>query len=115
MNIEKIDKWLDNEYGVSYTRLEELHDFVVEQDLKHREEKDKEIERLNNIIDTMLEFSFFKEECPLNFGFGDEKEEKAQDVFYEDDYCEQNCNDIYKKCWLKYFEKLQKLKEKNEN
>ena len=59
MNIEKIDKWLDNEYGVSYTRLEELHDFVVEQDLKHREEKDKEIERLNNIIDTMLEFAAF--------------------------------------------------------
>ena len=67
--------------------------------------------KLNNIIDTMLEFSFFKEECPLNFGFGDEKEEKAQDVFYEDDYCEENCNDIYKKCWLKYFEKLQELKE----
>ena len=71
----------------------------------------KELERLNNIIDTMLEFSFFKEECPLNFGFGDKKEEKAQDVFYEDDYCEENCNDIYKKCWLKYFEKLQELKE----
>ena len=70
-----------------------------------------EIDRLNSIIDTMLEFSFFKEECPLNFGFGDEKEEKAQDVFYEDDYCEENCNDIYKKCWMKYFEKLQELKE----
>lgn len=70
-----------------------------------------EYDRLNNIIDTMLEFSFFKEECPLNFGFGDEKEEKAQDVFYEDDYCEENCNDIYKKCWMKYFEKLQELKE----
>lgn len=73
----------------------------------------KELNRLNNIIDTMLEFGFFKEECPLNFGFGDEKEEKAQDVFYEDDYCEENCNDIYKKCWLKYFEKLQQLKENN--
>lgn len=72
---------------------------------------EKEIERLNNMIDTMLEFSFFKEECPLNFGFGDKKEEKAQDVFYEDNYCEENCNDIYKKCWLKYFEKLQELKE----
>ena len=71
----------------------------------------EELDRLNNIIDTMLEFSFFKEECPLNFDFGDEKEEKAQDVFYEDDYCEENCNDIYKKCWLKYFEKLQELKE----
>ena len=71
-----------------------------------------EIDRLNSIIDTMLEFSFFKEECPLNFGFGDEKEEKAQDVFYEDDYCEENCNDIYKKCWLKYFEQLQEFKAK---
>lgn len=71
----------------------------------------KELNRLNNIIDTILEFSFFKEECPLSFGFGDEKEEKAQDVFYEDDYCEENCNDIYKKCWMKYFEKLQELKE----
>lgn len=70
-----------------------------------------ERDRANNIIDTMLEFSFFKEQCPLNFGFGDKKEEKAQDVFYEDDYCEENCNDIYKKCWLKYFEKLQELKE----
>lgn len=75
------------------------------------DEKNKEIDRLNSIIDTMLEFSFFKEECPLNFEFGDEKEEKAQDVFYEDNYCEENCNDIYKKCWLKYFEKLQELKE----
>lgn len=53
MNIEEIDKWLDNEYGVSYTRLEELHDFVVEQDLKHREEKNKEINRLNNIINEL--------------------------------------------------------------
>lgn len=56
MNIEKIDKWLDNEYGVSYTRLEELHDFVVEQDLKHREEKDKEIDRLKNIINRIDNF-----------------------------------------------------------
>ena len=54
----------------------------------------EELERLNNIIDTMLEFSFLKEECHINFGFGDEKEEKALDVFYEDDYCEENCNDI---------------------
>jgi hypothetical protein len=56
VNIEEIDKWLDDEYGVSYTRLEELHDFVVEQDLKHREEKDKEIERLNNIINELEKF-----------------------------------------------------------
>lgn len=75
------------------------------------QEKDKEIERLNNIINTMLDFIFFKEECPLNFGYTEKcDEEKAQDVFYENDYCEENCNDDYKKCWLKYFERLQELK-----
>ena len=50
MNILEIDKLLDNEYGVSYTRLEELHDFVIDQDLKHREEADKEIKKLNRLI-----------------------------------------------------------------
>ena len=71
MNIEEIDKWLDNEYGVSYTRLEELHDFVVEQDLKHREEKDKEIDRLNNIINELekyihneLVLDFYNDDMP---------------------------------------------------
>jgi len=72
----------------------------------------KEIERLNNIIDTILDFPFFKEECPLNFGFNEkELETKAQDVFYEDEWCEKNCDDTYKKCWLKYFDKLKELKE----
>ena len=72
----------------------------------------KENKRLNNIINTMLDFDFFKNECPLNFGYQEEcDEEKAQEVFYEDDYCEENCNDDYKKCWLKYFERLQELKE----
>lgn len=51
MNKEIIDKWLENEYGVSYTRLEELHDFVVEQDLKHQEQAENEINRLNNLMD----------------------------------------------------------------
>ena len=50
--IEEIDRWLENEYGVSYTRLEELHDFVIEQDMKHQEEKDKEIKRLKGALQT---------------------------------------------------------------
>ena len=105
---------------VEIDRLNKEYERIYNENCKLRENHNinditllDENERLNNIIDTMLEFSFFKEECPLNFGFGDEKEEKAQDVFYEDDYCEENCNDIYKKCWLKYFEKLQALKENN--
>ena len=70
----------------------------------------KENEQLKNLIDTILNFSLFKEECPLNFSFEDNsKEDKAQDVFYEDEYCENACNDDYRKCWLKYLEKMQEL------
>lgn len=71
----------------------------------------EENERLNNIINTILDFNLFKDECPLCLGYlGKCDEEKAQDVFYEEEYCE-NCSDDYKKCWLKYFERLQELKE----
>ena len=78
----------------------------------------KENKQLKDLIDTILNFSFFKEECPLNFSFEDNsKEDKAQNIFYNDEYCENNCNDIYKDCWLKYFKELQKAKgdAKNEN
>lgn len=71
---------------------------------------EKENQKLVKVIDTMLDFNFFKEECPLDFGFEDEKENKSLDVFYEDEWCETNCNDEYKKCWLKYFNKLAELK-----
>lgn len=30
MNLETINKWLDEEYGCSYTKLEELHNFYFE-------------------------------------------------------------------------------------
>ena len=49
MNIQEIDKWLDNEYGCSYTRLEELHDYFFEKYTAQKEE----IERLNNIINEL--------------------------------------------------------------
>ena len=55
MNIQEIDKWLDEEYGCSYTKLEELHDFLVEQDMKHQDQAKKETERLNNIIKKLEE------------------------------------------------------------
>ena len=64
-----------------------------------------------DLIDTILAFPFFKEECPLNFSFEENsKEDKAQNIFYNDEYCENNCNDNYKDCWLKYFKELQKAK-----
>ena len=68
-------------------------------------------EEYEQLINTILNFDFFKEECPLNFSFEDNsKEYKAQNIFYNDEYCENNCNDIYKDCWLKYFKELQKEK-----
>lgn len=70
----------------------------------------KENQKLKDLIDTILNFSFFKEECPLNFGFeNNTNEDKSQSIFYEDEWCENNCNDNYKDCWLKYFKKLQEL------
>ena len=68
-------------------------------------------EEYEQLINTILNFPFFKEECPLNFSFEDNsKEDKAQNIFYSDEYCENNCNDNYKDCWLKYFKELQKAK-----
>ena len=73
-------------------------------------------EVLFNIVFIILEFPLFEEECPLNFGFSEkELEQQAQDVFYQDEWCEKNCDDNYKKCWLKYFDKLQELKGKNDD
>lgn len=75
----------------------------------------QENQQLQDLIDTILNFSFFKEECPLNFGFEDNsKEDEAQNIFYSDEYCENNCNDIYKDCWLKYFKELQELKQESD-
>ena len=72
----------------------------------------KENKELKDLIDTILNFSFFKEECPLNFGFENStNEDKSQSIFYEDEWCENNCNDNYKDCWLKYFKKLQELEK----
>lgn len=52
MSLEEINKWLDNEYGVSYTRLEELHDFYFEKycDLKQENQKYK------GVIDKAIEY-----------------------------------------------------------
>ena len=44
MNLETINKWLDEEYGCSFTRLEELHNFYIEKycDLKQENKQLKE-------------------------------------------------------------------------
>ena len=90
----------------------------IEELLEENLELEQALDENKKLINTILNFSFFKEECPLNFSFEDNsKEDKAQNIFYSDEYCENNCNDIYKDCWLKYFKELQKAKGdvKNEN
>lgn len=85
---------------------------------EERNNLEKALDESEKLINTILNFSFFKEECPLNFSFEDNsKEDETQNIFYNDEYCENNCNDIYKDCWLKYFKELQKAKGdvKNEN
>lgn len=44
MNLKSINKWLDEEYGCSYTRLEELHDSYFEKycDLEQENKQLKE-------------------------------------------------------------------------
>ena len=52
MNLETINKWLDEEYGRSYTKLEELHNFYFEKycDLKQENQRQKEVISKLNFI-----------------------------------------------------------------
>lgn len=112
-NIENILK--DNKEELSfYQLLVKTFNQVCEE----RNNLEQALDENKKLINTILNFSFFKEECPLNFEFeNNSKEDKAQNIFYSDEYCENNCNDNYKDCWLKYFKELQKTKGdvKNEN
>ena len=55
MSKEEIDKWLDNEYGVSYTRLEELHDFLIEQNMKYQDKSDYLQQKIDKAIEYIKE------------------------------------------------------------
>lgn len=105
-NIENLLK--DNEKELSfYQLLVNAFNRVCEE----RKNLEQALDENKKLINTILNFSFLKEECPLNFVFEDNsKEDKAQNIFYNDEYCENNCNDNYKDCWLKYFKELQKAK-----
>ena len=113
----KISHWLNDEEKFEQLQQEnkKLNGTIQTYDilLKANVEENKQ---LKNLIDIILNFSFFKEECPLNFGFeNNTNEDKSQSVFYEDEWCENNCNDNYKNCWLKYFKKLQELEGSDSN
>lgn len=104
-----------NDNGYERTWEELYEDNVSFQ--KYTEQLQQENKQLKELIDTILNWNIFKNECPMNFGYDEEtNENKAQDVFYkDDDYCENNCNDDYTKCWLKYFKRLHELEKGDSN
>lgn len=119
MNLEAANKWLDEEYGCSYTRLEELHNFYfkkycdLQQENKQLQEK---IFQLENLVDVIFSSYIFENMCPLElFLEKNLKEKKARCIFYLKNDCEKNCDDDYKKCWLKYFKNLQELENETAN
>ena len=121
--VQQENEQLKADYG---TQAQIERDLLKEENKilkENAENNDKVVDKVNwenqllkkenqDLIDTILNFSFFKEECPLNFGFeNNTNEDKSQSIFYEDEWCENNCNDNYKDCWLKYFKKLQELEK----
>lgn len=68
MNLEVINKWLDEEYGCSYTRLLELHDFYFEKycDLKKENQKYKEV--IDKVINLIKKYGKYDgEKCTQGF------------------------------------------------
>lgn len=62
MNLEAINKWLDEEYGCSFTKLEELHNFYFEKycDLKQENQKQKEvIDKIKHILNSQMNYREF--------------------------------------------------------
>ena len=125
MNLEEYKKYVievnNNIENLLKNNEEELNFYQLlvktfNQVCEERNNLEQALDENKKLINTILNFSFFKEECPLNFGFEtNSKEDKAQNVFYSDEYCENNCNSIDKDCWLKYFKELQKTKGDVEN
>ena len=125
MNIEEIEELKD--FTIDLTYIDELalglevcskkSNMVIQEFANIIIQLQQENKQLKELIDTILNWNIFKNECPMNFGYDEEtNENKAQDVFYkDDDYCENNCNDDYTKCWLKYFKRMQELEKSDYN
>ena len=121
MKLEEIEEL--KEFTIDLTDIDELalglevcskkSNMVIQEFANIIIQLQQENKQLKELIDTILNWNIFKNECPMNFGYDEEtNEDKAQDVFYkDDDYCENNCNDDYTKCWLKYFKRMHELEK----
>ena len=121
MNKEEIEELKD--FTIDITDIDELalglevcskkSNMIIQEFADTIIQSQQENKQLKELIDTILNWNIFKNECPMNFGYDEEtNEDKAQDVFYkDDDYCENNCNDDYTKCWLKYFKRMHELEK----
>ena len=116
--LDELDR-ADNYFKSVYLENQELKNIINQIGFEPDEIAflQQENKQLKELIDTILNWNIFKNECPMNFGYDEEtNENKAQDVFYkDDDYCENNCNDDYTKCWLKYFKRMQELERSDSN
>ena len=91
MSKEEIDKWLDNEYGVSYTRLEELHDFLIEQNMKYQDKIDI-LQQENKQLKEQLEnkIDLYEDTISYQLGFDKGKEKYYQALLDIKEYIERN-------------------------
>ena len=49
MNITTVNRWLDEEYGCSFTELEKLHDFVVNKNMELLDEQEELLQIIDKI------------------------------------------------------------------
>ena len=112
MNLETINKWLDEKYGCSYTRLEELHDFYFEkyidlqQENKNLKERIGYLERSNDrrevtILEQIQEISDLED----NWNKLKEYVLKKQAILFDTEYI----------CYSNILDKMQELESGDNN
>ena len=80
MNLETINKWLDEECGCSYTRLEELHDFYFEKYCDLQQENKQLKEKINKAIRMLeIQIEVIKEQ-PSDNALNDNMEIKQREM-----------------------------------
>lgn len=80
MNLETINKWLDEECGCSYTRLEELHDFYFEKYCDLQQENKQLKEKINKAIRMLeIQIEVIKEQ-PSDNALNDNMEIKLREM-----------------------------------